>query len=69
MLSNGKRVSGGILRGIRPDLEGGVSDVVAHIKHGDLNLLRSGEYGIVLGSEMAIALGVATGDSVARNDP
>jgi len=69
MLSNGKRVSGGILRGIRPDMEGGVSDVVTHIKHGDLKLLRSGEYGIVLGSEMAIALGVATGDSVTVVSP
>ncbi len=69
MLSNGKRVSGGILRGIQPDMEGGVSDVVTHIKHGDLKLLRSGEYGIVLGSEMAIALGVATGDSVTVVSP
>jgi lipoprotein-releasing system permease protein len=69
MLSNGKRVTGGILRGILPDMEGGVSDVVAHIKHGDINLLRPGEYGIVLGSEMAIALGVATGDSVTVVSP
>jgi lipoprotein-releasing system permease protein len=69
MLSNGKRVTGGILRGILPDLEGGVSDVVAHIKHGDINLLRAGEYGIVLGSEMAVALGVATGDSVTVVSP
>jgi lipoprotein-releasing system permease protein len=69
MLSNGKRVTGGILRGIVPDMEGGVSDVVTHIKHGDLNLLRPGEYGIVLGSEMAVALGVATGDSVTVVSP
>jgi lipoprotein-releasing system permease protein len=69
MLSNGKRVTGGILRGIMPELEGGVSDVVTHIKHGDLNQLRPGEYGIVLGSEMAVALGVATGDSVTVVSP
>jgi lipoprotein-releasing system permease protein len=69
MLSNGKRVTGGILRGILPDQEGGVSDVVTHIIHGDLGLLRAGEYGIVLGSEMAIALGVATGDSVTVVSP
>jgi lipoprotein-releasing system permease protein len=69
MLSNGKRVTGGILRGIMPDMEGGVSDVVTHIKSGDINLLRPGEYGIVLGSEMAIALGVATGDSVTVVSP
>jgi lipoprotein-releasing system permease protein len=69
MLSNGKRVTGGILRGIMPDMEGGVSDVVTHIKSGDINLLRPGEYGIVLGSEMAVALGVATGDSVTVVSP
>jgi lipoprotein-releasing system permease protein len=69
MLSNGKRVTGGILRGIMPDKEGGVSDVVTHIKQGDINLLRPGEYGIVLGSEMAVALGVATGDSVTVVSP
>jgi lipoprotein-releasing system permease protein len=69
MLSNGKRVTGGILRGILPDQEGGVSDVVTHIIHGDLDLLRAGEYGIVLGSEMAVALGVATGDSVTVVSP
>ena len=69
MLSNGKRVTGGILRGIMPDMEGGVSDVVTHITSGDINLLRPGEYGIVLGSEMAVALGVATGDSVTVVSP
>ncbi len=69
MLSNGKRVTGGILRGIIPEMEGGVSDVVAHIKHGDINLLQAGKYGIVLGSEMAVALGVATGDSVTVVSP
>jgi lipoprotein-releasing system permease protein len=69
MLSNGKRVTGGILRGIMPDKEGDVSDVVTHIKDGDINLLRPGEYGIVLGSEMAVALGVATGDSVTVVSP
>ena len=69
MLSNGKRVTGGILRGIMPDREGGVSDVVTHIKQGDLTQLRPGEYGIVLGSEMAVALGVGTGDSVTVVSP
>jgi len=69
MLSNGKRVTGGILRGIMPDIEGGVSDVVTHITQGDLDQLRAGEYGIVLGSEMAVALGVGAGDSVTVVSP
>jgi lipoprotein-releasing system permease protein len=62
-------VTGGILRGIMPDREGGVSDVVTHIRQGDIKQLRPGEYGIILGSEMAVALGVATGDSVTVVSP
>lgn len=69
MLSNGKRVSGGILRGIRPDMEGAVSDVLAHINQGDISLLRAGEYGIVLGRELAFALGAGLGDSVTVVSP
>jgi len=69
MLSNGNRVSGGILRGILPEVEGGVSDVVTHIKQGDINLLRPGEFGIVLGKELAFALGVGIGDSVTVVSP
>ena len=69
MLSNGKRVSGALLRGVLPGLEGGVSDVVDHIKGGQLDLLREGEYGIILGSELAVALGAGTGDAITVVSP
>jgi lipoprotein-releasing system permease protein len=69
MLSNGKRVSGALLRGVLPELEGGVSDVVEHIRGGQLELLREGEYGIILGSELAIALGAGVGDAVTVVSP
>ena len=69
MLSNGKRVSGALLRGVLPELEGGVSDVVDHIKGGQLDLLREGEYGIILGNELAIALGAGIGDAITVVSP
>ena len=69
MLSQGKRVSGALIRGVLPGMEGGVSDVVSHINGGDLTLLEAGEYNIILGSELAIVLGVGVGDSVTVVSP
>jgi lipoprotein-releasing system permease protein len=69
MLSQGKRVSGALIRGVMPQMEGGVSDVVSHIKGGGLGELKDGEYSIILGSELAIALGVGIGDSVTVVSP
>jgi len=69
MLSQGKRVSGALIRGVLPGMEGGVSDVVAHIEGGDLTLLEEGEYNIILGSELAIVLGTGVGDSVTVVSP
>ncbi len=64
MLSLGKQVSGALLRGVLPSMEGDVSDVVSHINGGDLGLLEEGKYNIILGSELAIALGAGIGDSI-----
>jgi lipoprotein-releasing system permease protein len=69
MLSMGKRVSGALLRGVLPGMEGDVSDVVSHINGGDLGLLEEGKYGIILGSELAIALGAGIGDSITVVSP
>ena len=69
MLSIGNRVSGALLRGVLPEMEGDVSDVVSHINGGDLGLLEAGEYGIILGSELAIALGAGIGDAITVVSP
>lgn len=69
MLSMGKQVSGALLRGVLPGREGDVSDVVSHINGGDLGLLEPGKYGIILGSELAIALGAGIGDSITVVSP
>jgi lipoprotein-releasing system permease protein len=69
MLSRGKRVSGALIRGVLPGMEGGVSDVVSHINGGAIDALKEGEYNIILGSELAIALGAGIGDSVTVVSP
>jgi lipoprotein-releasing system permease protein len=69
MLSNGKQVSGAQIRGVLPEAEGLVSDVVSNIRGGDIDLLREGEYGIILGSELAVALGAGIGDAITVISP
>ncbi|MDD5403707.1 MAG: lipoprotein-releasing ABC transporter permease subunit [Sulfuricella sp.] len=64
MLSYDSAVQGAIVRGIDPGLENGVAQFSSHMKQGRLSDLRPGEFGIVLGSELARALGAHLGDKV-----
>jgi lipoprotein-releasing system permease protein len=64
MMSNGRRVSGSLVRGIEPEAEMTVSTVASKMVSGQLTDLRPGEYGIVLGRELASALGVYEGDRI-----
>lgn len=64
LLTNGSAVRGAFVRGITPELEAGVSDVGTHMKRGSLDALKPGEFGIVLGLELARALGVVPGEKV-----
>ena len=64
MLSNGRRVSGSLVRGIQPEMESRVSMVESKMISGSLTDLKPGEYGIVLGRELANALGVYEGDRI-----
>jgi lipoprotein-releasing system permease protein len=64
MLSNGRRVSGSLVRGILPEMESEVSLVQSKMIAGSLFDLKQGEYGIVLGRELANSLGVFVGDHV-----
>jgi lipoprotein-releasing system permease protein len=56
--------SGALVRGIDPDYEVAVSEVGSHMASGNIDDLRSGEYGIVLGIGLAMRLRVALGDKV-----
>jgi lipoprotein-releasing system permease protein len=64
LLTFGSAVRGAFVRGITPELESRVSDVGTHMKRGTLDALKPGEFGIVLGVELARALGVAQGEKV-----
>jgi len=64
MLSNGRRVSGSLIRGIQPEMETAVSLVESKMISGSLTDLKAGEYGLVLGRELANTLGVYEGDRV-----
>ena len=57
-------VKGALVRGILPDQEDRVADFRKTIQSGSLDDLRPGEFGVVLGSELARALKVFTGDKV-----
>jgi len=60
--SNGS--SAALVRGVAPDFEASVSDVATSMVSGQLDDLRSGEYGIVLGIGLAMRLRVGLGDRV-----
>ncbi len=69
LLTNGSAVRGAFVRGILPDQEARVADIGKHMRSGQLESLRPGEFGIVLGSELARALGVTTGEKVVMIAP
>ncbi|QHS10030.1 lipoprotein-releasing ABC transporter permease subunit [Sinimarinibacterium sp. NLF-5-8] len=64
MVKVGGELSGTLLRGVLPEEETRVSDIAAHMKAGSLDSLKAGEYNIVLGYELATALGATIGDKV-----
>jgi len=69
MLSNGQAVQGAIVRGVLPSDEVKVSDLGGHMRAGQLEDLKAGEFGIVLGAELAQSLGVILGDKVVLMAP
>ena len=64
MLRMNGALSGTMMRGILPADEARVSEVGKHMKEGSLDDLKAGEFRMVLGSELARALGVHAGDKV-----
>jgi lipoprotein-releasing system permease protein len=64
MLTNGRRVSGSLVHGIEPEMESKVSLVASKMISGSLFDLKAGEYGIILGRELANTLGIYEGDRV-----
>ena len=64
LIARGEDMKGAIVRGIDPALEPEVSDFAAGAQQQALNQLVPGEFGVVLGGELARSLGVRIGDKV-----
>jgi lipoprotein-releasing system permease protein len=69
MLASGDVNRGTLLRGIDPAQEDKVADIGRHMRRGTLDSLTPGSFNIVLGIELARALGARVGDSVVAITP
>ena len=69
MLSAGQAVRGAVVRGVLPADEDRVAEIGRHMRAGQLQALKGGEFGIVLGTDLARALGVLPGERVALIAP
>ena len=64
MLTIGNKVNGVAVRGILPEFEGQVADIGSKMVFGSLDNLQPKKYNIILGTELAVSLGVSLGDKV-----
>ncbi len=64
MLTKGREVAGTLIRGVLPGEEIQVSEIANNMTDGRLTHLRPGEFGMVIGSELARRLRVSLGDKV-----
>jgi lipoprotein-releasing system permease protein len=69
MLSVGDANRGVLIRGVDPRQESKVEDIADHMRRGSLDSLAPGSFNIVLGVDLARALGVRVGDSVVAITP
>jgi len=69
MAAAGARVRGTVVRGIEPVLEEKVAEIGSRMVTGSLEELEPGAFRVVLGIELARALGVGRGDKVALISP
>jgi lipoprotein-releasing system permease protein len=64
MVKVGSELSGTLLRGVLPAEEVKVSDIGQHVVAGTLDSLEAGAFNVVLGYELASALGATLGDKI-----
>jgi lipoprotein-releasing system permease protein len=64
LLARGEDMKGTMVRGIDPALEPEVTDLAVELKNTGLKRLIAGEFGVVLGAELARSLGARKGDKV-----
>ncbi len=64
MVANGQRVTGAMVRGVLPEQERKATGLAQRLTVGNLEALRAGRYGTILGVALARQLQVKMGDSV-----
>ena len=64
MVTHAGKSAGILLRGVLPDAERKVADLSPHLKAGHLGDLVAGKYRVILGTDLAEALGARVGDRV-----
>ena len=64
MIARDDKLRGVVVRGVLPEEEPKVSDVVKQVKRGNFNDLQAGEFNIVIGSELARILRVHLGEKL-----
>ncbi|MDH5572397.1 MAG: lipoprotein-releasing ABC transporter permease subunit [Gammaproteobacteria bacterium] len=69
MLINRGHVNGSMIRGILPELESGVSSVADKMVEGELKDLVAGQFGIILGRDLARIIDARMGDKVTMVTP
>jgi lipoprotein-releasing system permease protein len=57
------------VRGVEPELEERVAEFGRYMRAGSLSALKPGEYGVVLGADLAKGLGAGLGDKIALVAP
>ena len=69
MLARGNQVSGSIIRGVLPNMESSVTDVLSKLVEGSADTLAAGEFNIIIGSALAGNLGLGLGSKVTVVSP
>ena len=69
MLSSDRAARGVAVRGVLPQAEDKVADFAKHMVQGSVDALKPGEFGIILGADLARSLGVLAGDKIALIAP
>ena len=64
LLAVGDNVRGVLVRGIDPAMEDAVADFGKHMRAGRLDDMRAGEFGMILGADLAARLNLALGERV-----
>ena len=69
MLARGSQVNGAIIRGVLPDMETSVTDVLTKLIEGSADTLVEGEFNIIVGNALAANLGIGVGSKVTVVSP